>query len=339
VTHWSNSLVLETSELTPYHTRSRSRKDYIPPEDREFIAWDGEGLNLQGINRPQSYVLFGCSADDFEPLISKVHLHTFTILDYIIAVGRAHPSAFHVGFAFAYDSNMIMRSMSLPVLTKLHKQGNVTLRRKNGVRYYVQFLPKKWFSVTRYEAAYDKTTNPTAKSHVKIFDLFTFFAKKFTKAYEELVGPVPDVVTEGKESRGEFDELGIDYMERYWRVEIQMLRELAEELRNRVYDAGLRITQWHGPGALASYAMNKHRVQDAKAECPKPVREAAKYGYAGGRFEIFRLGRIADKTIYSMDINSAYPYAIQQLPNLTTGTWTHVDRPDAVLCFGWCRAI
>lgn len=312
--------------MTPYHSRKHSsRKDTVPPEEREFIAWDGEGLNLDGPEKPQSYVLFGCSAEDIEPLKSDSHIPTMRILDYMISVAQVHRNAFHVGFAFGYDGNMILRSLPVEKLKEVHKTNTTTIRKKDGTRYYIHFIPKKWFSVTRFEASYDKQTNSSAKTHLKIYDLFGFFAKKFTKAYEELIGPVPQAVKEGKESRDDFYQLGIEYVERYWRIEIQMLRELAEELRNRLYNVDLRITQWHGPGALASYVLRKHRIQDAKSVCPRPVRTAAKYGYAGGRFEIFRLGRTSGKTIYSLDINSAYPYGISQLPNLRSGTWSHVS--------------
>jgi len=101
-------------------------------------------------------------------------------------------------------------------------------------------------------------------------------------------------------------------------VEIQLLRELAEELRRRVYSAGLRITQWHGPGALASYAMAHRGVKQHMGETSPEIREAARYAYAGGRFELYKLGRIVGP-VYGIDINSAYPEAIAQLPSMTEG--------------------
>lgn len=322
------------SDFKPYHDRSRSRD--VEPELRQFIAWDGEGANLNGEGRPQSYILFGCSDSDIQLLASDTHLHTFDILDYIISVGERRPSAFHVGFAFGYDANMILRSLHQTTLTKLHTTGKITLRRGDD-RFHIHYLPKKWFSVTKFKPQWNRKTNPMAKTTVRIYDLFGFFAKSFIKAYEELVGPVPEIVMEGKRARGDFHTLGAEYVEKYWRAEIIMLRELAEELRKRLYGAGLRITQWHGPGALASFAMRKHGVDKFKADCPQPVKDAAKYGYAGGRFEIFHLGRKLGP-IYSLDINSAYPFGISQLPDLTTGTWSHRTGPfSRVARFGIYR--
>ncbi len=317
-----NGTIVNDDEFSPYHNPQFSRT--IPAEQRKFIAWDGEGVNLRGEQKPQSYVLFGSSVPDISPLISEGHLRTFEILSYILRVGERYPNAFHVGFAFGYDSNMIVQSLSQASLTKLHAEGKVTLRRRDGSKYHIQMRLGKWFSVTRFRPNYDRRKNPHAKLTVRIYDIFGFFTKKFVTAYEELVGPAPAEVKEGKDNRGNFKELGPAYIEKYWRIEIEMLRQLAEELRVRLYSAGLRITQWHGPGALASFALKQHRIDEAMAKCPDPVREAAKYGYAGGRFEIYQLGRISGRRIYSIDINSAYPFGISQLPNLNIGTWSHV---------------
>lgn len=305
------------ADYVPYHngaSRGGSGRNAVPVNERKFIAWDGEGINHHGDGKPQSYVLFGSSAS--APITSDTHLHTFDLLDYILRVGEAHPHAFHVGYAFAYDANMIVRSLHPRSLLKLHKQGRVTLRH-NGFRYIIQFLPNKWFSVSR-KPQNDKSDY--RKISVRIFDIFTFFTTSFVKAYEKHVRPIPDVVIQGKQERGSFNDLA--YIERYWTVEISCLVELAEVLRDRMVEAGFNLSSWHGPGALANYALAQRKMDRKKSECPPEVRQAAKYAYAGGRFEMFKLGR-TNGPIYSLDINSAYPFGISRLPDLTTGFWQH----------------
>lgn len=328
-------LKVEDSIMEPYHKGRPSRPDAIPPERRRFIAWDGEGVNVRGPGKPQAYVLFGCSTGDY--IHGEQHLHTFELLDFIVDVGRRNPDAFHVGFAFNYDANMIVQSLNENALRILHKHGRITLNRKPIAKYHIQFRPSKWFSVTRYKPNYDRRKNPHAKTTVRIYDLFGFFTKSFVKAYEELIGPLDSVVHEGKESRGSFSDVSDEYIRRYWRAEIEALRQLAEELRIRLYGAGLRITQWHGPGALASFALRQHNIKQHMSICPDPVREAARYAYAGGRFEIFKLGRVQGP-IYSLDINSAYPFAITRLPDLSRGQWDYVRGPRTRLArFGVYR--
>jgi hypothetical protein len=63
------------------------------------------------------------------------------------------------------------------------------------------------------------------------------------------------------------------------------------------------------------------------------IRRASRFAYAGGRFELFKAGRTVGR-IYSIDINSAYPYGITQLPSLQDGTWTHVEQPTNLAKFG-----
>lgn len=321
-------------EKRMYHSGRPSRISQVPLEEREFIAWDGEGINLDGPNFPQSYTLFGCSTGEY--VSSDTHLNTFRLLDFIISIGEKHPSAYHVGFAFNYDANMLLRSLSERNIRRIHESGSITLTRPGtNHRFYIHFIPGKWFQVTRKGIKHGNK-NPTDKITVRIYDLFSFFGCSFIKAYKDLVGEIPTIVREGKANRNNFATLTADYVQTYWAAEIAMLRELAEALRSRLYGAGLRINQWHGPGALASYTLKRHSIKTHMAEAPKKVREAAAYAYAGGRFEMFRLGRTIGP-IYSMDINSAYPYGIMQLPSLSAGQWNWVERPTRIAKFGVYR--
>jgi len=298
--------------------------------DRPFIAWDGEGINLSGPGKPQSYVLFGSTEDCIR---SKHGLSTFDCLDHIIETGKRHPRAIHVGFAFSYDANMICQTLAPATLARLHKQGWVKVQKKGGPVYVITFARGKYFRVTKHLDGYNAKDGRKRKVTVQIFDIFSFFACSFIKAYEDLIGPVPEIIRVGKGGRSTFNLDEFDDMELYWSIEVELMRELAEELRKRVFNAGLRISQWHGPGALASFAMRMHRIKSAMADAGPAVREAARYAYAGGRFELFRCGRVLDR-IYSYDINSAYPYAISQLPDLSQGEWVYVERPTKLARFG-----
>lgn len=317
--------------FTFYHHGKKVKRDRsIKQEERMFIAWDGEGINLRGPGKPQSYVLFGSSVDH---IASKFGLSTFDCLDHIIETGKRHVSAIHIGFAFGYDSNMIVASLSPSALARLHRDGWVRLKRQDGSRYTITFAKGKFFRVTKYAENYHHKRNSTAKVTVQIFDIFSFFMCSFIKAYEQMVGQVPDAITEGKANRREFSLNDWNEILHYWSIEIQLLRELAEELRRRVFNAGLKIRQWHGPGALASYAMTGHSIRTHMAESPPEVREAARYAYAGGRFELFKVGRVLGP-VYGVDINSAYPHAISQLPSLKDGYWRFVSAPTEVKRFG-----
>src|ERR1700759_714175 len=290
------------------------------PLSRPFIAWDGEGINLRGSGFPQSYILFGNSRDD--PIVSRTGLGLWDCLDKIIDTGRANPTAIHVGYAFGYDSNMIVQSLAPATLGRLHKQGWVKLKRGHA-QYVVTYRPHKYFQVSRWVPGMPKNSKVT----VRIYDIFTFFMTSFVKAYEDMIGPVQEILTSGKAARKEFRIEELDMIREYWELEIQNLRELAEELRKRVYSAGLPITEWHGPGALSSLSMKQNNIQRFKKRNNDDIRLASRYAYAAGRFELYKVGRILGP-VYGIDRNSAYPYALTKLPDLSSGQWDYKDSSE-----------
>jgi len=249
------------------------------------------------------------------------------LFDFIIDVGRRNPKANHIGFAFSYDSNMLVQTLSEKVLVRLHRLGNASLRYDDGRRYYLEFRPGKWFRVVKW-------IGEKKVGSVCIEDIFSYFATSFLAAYEALCGTAPEIVVAGKGKRKEFSMDDFDDIERYWEVEIGMLRELAEALRSNLYSAGLTVSHWYGPGALASFVLKREGIRSHMSESPLHIYQAARYAYAGGRFEVFRVGREARPT-YAADINSAYPYAISQLPSLASGKWIPTSTPpNARTCFG-----
>jgi len=317
----------------PYHKGRPSRTNAIPPARRKFIAWDGEGVTKVP-GKPQLYTLFGCSTGEY--VEDPDGLKMFDILDFIIDVGIKHPDAYHVGFAFGYDSNMIVRGMMERNLRYLHEKGHCRLRHPiTKQTYVIMFRKGKWFSVTRQDRDWDRKHNSQAKITVRIYDIFGFFTCSFVKAVQDMLGDVPELgtVIEGKARRGDFDAESMEYVRHYWSIEIKLLARVAEELRRRMWGAGLEITQWHGPGALASYALRREGIKKHMKVNDPRIREAARYGYAGGRFELFHIGRTKGP-IYSVDINSAYPYGISQLPSLSEGEWTYEENPTRIAKFG-----
>lgn len=315
-----DAMTVDNTEFDSYHRSIEWRKTVrVPIEERRFIAWDGEGA--QDGNR-QNYVLFGASTGD--SITSESGLSTIQIVRFLIAVGKANPSAWHVGFAFEYDTNMVIRSLTARQLRILRDKGAIRFS-----NFRVEHVPSKWLQVTEYGPAYpgDKRDKFT----VRINDMFGFFQCSFVKALKSYLPNHPlmedlDIIEAGKDERNNFTYARIEYIQKYWTVEIALMEALADELRARLYRVGLYITRWHGPGALANYAYKKNGIAAHKADCGHEVYDAARYAYAGGRFERFHIGRYRNG--WGIDINSAYPYGISRLPSLSEGTWRHVEWPD-----------
>jgi hypothetical protein len=307
--------------IVPYHHgRTRSEVRQLFNANRPFIAWDGEGVNIWGAGKPQAYVLFGNSTGS--SVVNRGGLTTWESLNHIIDTGRSTPDAIHCGFAFGYDANMIVQSLAPVTLQRLHKNGFVRLLH-DGDEYVITYRKQKYFQVTRRLPG---KRSRSARTTVRIYDIFTFFMCSFVKAYEDMIGPMPDeLVQKGKDKRKDFTIEEFDFIEKYWTLEIELVRQLAEELRSRVYGAGLKITEWHGPGALASYSMKQQNIKQHMAVNNEEVRLASRYAYAAGRFELFKVGRVLGP-VYGIDLNSAYPYGLTRVPSLSEGSWHYQDR-------------
>lgn len=304
---------------TPYR-RGRGQRDAM---DVEFIAWDGEGITPEGQHR-QNFVLFGNSKGYM--CKSAQRLSTRECLDVILQTERDFPRAIHVGFAFGYDTEMILSELSLRHMQILRNRGHV---RWEG--YRIEYRKGKWLQIT--------LKTKTESVSARIWDVWSFFSTSFIVAVKEYLGDVEEMqrIESGKGTRAQFTYADMDeHIIPYWKTELQLTVRLMNSLRERLYGAGLKIRQWHGPGAIATYAMREHNVAAAMATCPPAVNEAAQYAYAGGRFELFRIGWHHDK-VYAYDIRSAYPSAIANLPSLSSGEWRHVDNPSRVSDYGVYR--
>lgn len=308
-------------------SQRHARGSLVPLHQREFIVWDGEGTKGSS-GRHQNYSLFGCSTG--EKIVSQ-NLSTLQCLKLVMDVAARNPHAFHIGFAFEYDTNMILRSLSSKKFAELKENGSILY---NG--YRIEHIPSKWMQITKYGPTY-RAGNKNDKVTVRIADIFGFFQCSFVKACESYLSGHPLMadlakVQAGKDKRNEFRFEEIEYITEYWKVEIQLLKALVERLREILYSVGLNISRWHGPGALANFTYKNQGIMPHKSTTGKEIRDVSRYGYAGGRFELYRLGR--HEMVYGIDINSAYPAAISRLPSLSEGTWRHVRNPTTIQEFG-----
>lgn len=272
---------------------------------RPFVAWDGEACKDSG------YSLFGCS-DGIE--ISGWNLPTEALLDTMLKAETQNPSAIHIAFSFDYDVNMILKDLPYKCFGVLNETSRT---RWNG--YSIEHVPRKWFQVTK-----DGTS-------IKIFDVFGFFMCRYDDALIKYNIGTPELQTEitlGKDKRDDFWYKDLEEIRRYWQKELATMPLLMNEVRDVLYDAGFHITSWHGPSAVASYALRQHETKQWMGDTPEPVKEASRYAFAGGRFESVKAG-YCDGKVYTADINSAYAYAITLLPSIADKEWTHVtDWPE-----------
>lgn len=331
---------VEVEELPTQVTRAQ--RD-TPLEKRRIIAWDGEGMKLSGDDKPQHYVMFGCSA---EPEWVMVHpdLKTMEILEYIIAVGERYPNAVHIGYGFRYDANMIIKGLPNKHLRTIKEHGEVTF--KLGPFWWrIHVIPGKSFRVTkRWSKASGKRSGDGYVS-VKIDDMVSFFACPFLNACESILSDVlsdsdREIIAHGKTARKANLWVDLDDVQRYWRAEIRLMAQMADRFRDVMFAAGIKLKDWYGPGAIATYLITTKKLRSHIQNVPeiREVHEASKIAYAGGRFELYRMGRIQGP-VFGYDINSAYPAALSKAPSLGEGhgEWVYVSSPNHIEEFGVYR--
>lgn len=282
----------------------------------DFIFWDGEETKDAG------YCLFGCSIGGDKPdastTVQHPYLHTGEMLELLLDVASSNPGKHSVAFAFDYDVNQILCDLGWRDLIRLNALGKVEWE-----GYVITHIPHKTFSVSHKE---------TGRS-CRVDDVFSFFRMRYDKALAKY--ETGDVCTRckimlGKECRDDFWYRDIDYIKFYWSLECQTGCQLMQNVKTMASNAGIRVTNWYGPGAFAAYSLNQNKttkfmaqeVGDGGNAVPLNVRIAAIIAYAGGWFERFKMG-VHDGPVYTYDINSAYVYAMSLLPDLHAGKWTH----------------
>lgn len=286
---------------------------------RPFIGWDSEGYDAFVVNSagecwklPQRTMLFMCSEGDY---VSGIKVGTLEMLSLVLEVEKRNPSVYHVGFSFEYDVNQMLQDLPWRMLAVLKVTGKV---RWNGFR--ITHIPHKMIRVSKDGVS------------ATIYDCFGYFHTKYEEALRKYdVGTAAQrrVIHEGKARRGHFTYADLAEVKRYCGVELAVMPELMEHIREASYTGGYKITAWHGPGALASYALKANGSHKLHSKRTKDVPLWAIHSaYAGGRFQGWQCGEYYG-SVYTLDKNSAYVQAISILPRLDNGKW-HRRNPHTI---------
>ena len=162
----------------------------------------------------------------------------------------------------------------------------------------------------------------------------TFFQTSFINALDSRGIDVPDIIRSGKASRSDFSYTDIDEIRAYCQTELELLVVLCNRLRDEFDEAGLWVTQWHGPGAVANVVYKQFGIAKHMQEPTPEIERASQHGYFGGHFEQFKAGHYEGE-VYLYDINSAYPYHIAGLPSLAGAEWEYTTTYDPTAIGIW----
>jgi len=181
-----------------------------------------------------------------------------------------------------------------------------------------------------------------AKGHhtVSFYDIMQYYhIRGLINAYQKNIGKLDENYLKIKTQRDQFSlrfyNRNKNLIRNYCIKDCTLTKELAEHWIKLFHDAfGFYPVKWFSSGYLAEKVLINNGIEFPKFNfIPFEIQELAYRSYFGGRFELVKRGFIGEAYLY--DINSAYPFAISQIPDLTKGKWIKRKsiHPDARVGF------
>jgi len=171
------------------------------------------------------------------------------------------------------------------------------------------------------------------------FDIAQFYHASLKDAYQKNIGKLQQEYLEIKQKRNGFSRSFYGHNKKiirnYCIQDCILTKQLAEKWITLFHNAfGFYPQRWVSSGYLAEKVLINNHIEIPKFDSiPYEIQNLAFQSYFGGRFEILKRGFIGIGYLY--DINSAYPNALAQIPNLSKGNWIQQKsiNPDSKLGF------
>jgi len=193
--------------------------------------------------------------------------------------------------------------------------------------YTIEYIPQKKIAIRKGH-------------HSSIFfDIAQYYHESLSNAYLHNIGVLPEWYIDVKKQRKSFTrKFATKYPAKIRKYCIQdciYTKELAIHWIKVFYNAFEFYPQrFISSGYLAEKVLINNGINmPLFKETPLPVNEFAWKSYFGARFEILKRGFIGTAHLY--DINSAYPYVLANIPDITKGKWVKRKsiHPNSVLGF------
>lgn len=315
--------------VAPFAKKSHNHKSKW--KYAQYIAWDGEGITLP--DGTHIYTLLANSEGHY--IWDNNGLSRKQCLDFLYSQYHRYPHGIHVWFSGDYDINMILQGLSKEEMSELNEGSYVIV---DG--FVVRYTPRHTFDLKLARQFGNR------QESARFYDSWGFFQGSFINAIEEYFPNHPDlpIIKEGKENRSIFDVSDEDFIRKYCINECRLLVEMMEKLHKALDNTKYTpLSRYDGAGAVGTRMMQVEGIKESMADTPKQVQELARYAYYGGRNEITCIGNSEKRDVFAYDVNSAYPFSMLELPDLTKGIWRHTKLvsdipawPFTMVHIKWC---
>ncbi len=211
-----------------------------------------------------------------------------------------------------YDAICIMKLLPKYILDSYKHYRKLKFR---YLGFEINYIPNKQLTLRK------------GNHSVSLYDIAQYYDKKaLVKSFEENFNEkLSKEYLKTKDSR---DVFTLSYYLRhkkqireYCKMDCILTRRLVEKWLQTFHDAfDFYPRNWVSSGYLAEKVLINNDIFVPRFnEIPYFVQDLAWSSFYGGRFELIKRGFIGECFLY--DVNSAYPYALTQLPDITKGKW------------------
>lgn len=231
-----------------------------------------------------------------------------SVLEFLFS--KRYHNSWNFLYNLGYDAEVILKLLGKE-LNRYKRTGHLVFEFD---KYKLTYIPGKCLRITK------------GHHSVSFFDIAQFYDRKsLDVAYQENIGKLNKEYLEIKKKRKQFSirlyNRNKKKIRNYCIQDCILTKELAENWIKLFHDAfGFHSVKWFSSGYLAEKVLINNGIAFPKFDSIQfEVQDLAYRSYFGGRFEMTKRGFIGQAYLY--DINSAYPFAITQIPDLEHGKW------------------
>lgn len=253
--------------------------------------------------------LIADSDGDFIDTFTKDGITIDTVIKFLTR--QKFETTWNFFYNLDYDATVILKLLGKEILSTYTSRKGFRFKYNQYSFYYI---PKKTLRISK------------GKHSWAFFDIAQFYNfMPLQKAYETNIKKLPESYLKMKGKRAEFTPRFYKrcrkQVRQYCIDDCIFTKELSENWIKLCGDAfGFYCKRYLSSGYLAEKVLINYGVQVPYfKDLPYDLQEFAYNSYFGGRFEMIQRGFIGEAYLY--DINSAYPYALTKVPDITKGSW------------------
>ena len=233
-------------------------------------------------------------------------------------------------YNLGYDADCILKLLPEDILKQYKWKKELRFQYN---KYKIHYIDKRKLTISK------------GKHSVSCYDIAQYYNKQSLDVASETIGiSLDQEYLEIKKKRKILSKFYYSRNKRQIRAycieDCKLTKELSEYWIS-TFEAvfGFYTHNWISAGYLAEKVLISNEIPiPFFNELPYSLQELARNSFYGGRFELIKRGFIGECYLY--DLNSAYPYALTTLPDITKGRWFESKKihPKAKLGFFFIEA-